>query len=161
MEHYIGTKLIKAFPMNRADYNAFRGWDLPGDENGDDDGYMVEYLDGGQPNVPGYEGYISWSPKAVFDQHYKRIEGPNQALSYSDALRLALFGARIARRGWNGKGMFVFLVSVWGFDDQVKGVEDCLHQRFLAMRTAQKTLVPWVASQADQTTSDWEIISNE
>lgn len=29
MKQYIGTKLIKARPMNRADYNMYRGWDFP------------------------------------------------------------------------------------------------------------------------------------
>jgi len=68
--HYIGTKVIKAQPMTRAGYNAYRGWDLPADENGADDGYLVEYLDGGAPNHPRHAGYISWSPKAQFDAAY-------------------------------------------------------------------------------------------
>ena len=38
---YIGTKMINAEPMTRAAYNVFRGWELPADENGDDEGYLV------------------------------------------------------------------------------------------------------------------------
>ena len=41
MEKYIGTKLINAEPMTRAEYNVFRGWELPADENGDDEGYLL------------------------------------------------------------------------------------------------------------------------
>ena len=37
MKQYIGVKLINAKPMSRAEYNAFRGWALPADENGDDE----------------------------------------------------------------------------------------------------------------------------
>ena len=36
MKAYIGTKMINAAPMNRLEYNQFRGWTLPEDENGAD-----------------------------------------------------------------------------------------------------------------------------
>ena len=49
---HIGTKLIAAEPMTRAAYNEFRGWALPADENGADDGFLVESLDGGQQVCP-------------------------------------------------------------------------------------------------------------
>ena len=67
---YIGTKVVHATPMNRREYNYFRGWDLPANENGADEGYLVEYADGGAGNVPGVTGYVSWSPKAVFEKAY-------------------------------------------------------------------------------------------
>ena len=68
---YEGTKIVQATPMNRLEYNQYRGWDLPADENGDDEGYLVEYLDGGKGNHPAHLGYISWSPKEVFERAYK------------------------------------------------------------------------------------------
>lgn len=71
MTLHIGTKLIHAHPMNRAAYNTLRGWELPADENGDDAGYLVEYIDGGKANHPDYEGYISWSPADVFERAYR------------------------------------------------------------------------------------------
>ena len=67
---YIGTKIINAEPMTREAYNEFRGWTLPADEEGADEGYLVEYLDGGKPNVTTHSGYVSWSPKAQFDAAY-------------------------------------------------------------------------------------------
>lgn len=70
MQHYVGTKIIKATPMTRGDYNVYRGWDIPADENPEDTGYLVEYTDGGQPNHPKHDGYISWSPSAVFEGAY-------------------------------------------------------------------------------------------
>jgi hypothetical protein len=36
MEKYLGVKMIQATPMNRLDYNKYRGWELPADENGTD-----------------------------------------------------------------------------------------------------------------------------
>lgn len=73
MHTYIGTKIIQAKPMNRLEYNRYRGWELPSEENGGDPGYLVEYLDGGQANHPDHKGYISWSPKDVFEQAYVDI----------------------------------------------------------------------------------------
>lgn len=60
---YIGIKRIKAEPMTRGDYNKFRGWNIPENENPNDKGYIVKYSD----------GYISWSPKSVFEEAYDEI----------------------------------------------------------------------------------------
>ena len=78
MIRYIGVKAIKATPMNRKDYNDYRGWELPSDVNGDVEGYLVEYeqsLDNPNVNHPDHFGYISWSPKDVFDKAYVQVEG--------------------------------------------------------------------------------------
>ena len=72
----MGKKEINAIPMNRQEYNDFRGWKLPDDENGEDEGYLVEYVDGGRANTPQYNGYVSWSPSDVFERAYKSIETP-------------------------------------------------------------------------------------
>jgi len=73
METYIGTKQVKAKPMNRGDYNTYRGWVLPENECAEDEGYLVEYLDGGKPNDNRHLGYISWSPKQQFENAYLTI----------------------------------------------------------------------------------------
>lgn len=39
VKQYIGTKMIKAKPMNRGDYNKYRGWTIPEGENPADEGY--------------------------------------------------------------------------------------------------------------------------
>lgn len=67
---YVGTKVIHAVAMSRQEYNDYRGWQLPADENGEDNGYLVEYTDGGTPNVEGHAGYVSWSPVDVFQRAY-------------------------------------------------------------------------------------------
>lgn len=73
MKTFIGTKIIKAKPMTRAEYNTLRGWALPADEDGNNEGYLVEYQDGGKPNLAGFNGYVSWSPNDVFDAAYRVI----------------------------------------------------------------------------------------
>ncbi len=56
MKTYIGTKIINARPMTRLEYNEYRGWTLPQDENGEDWGYLVEYMDGGKPYHSDHKG---------------------------------------------------------------------------------------------------------
>lgn len=70
---YEDTKRVLATPMTRGAYNQYRGWETPADENPKDEGYLVEYQDGGKPNCPRHAGYISWSPKDVFERSYKEI----------------------------------------------------------------------------------------
>jgi len=104
MKNYIGTKQIQAKPMNRLEYVKYRGWTLLEDEDGTDQGYFVEY--GDDPSIHhNHEGYISWSPKKQFEEIYRETSGLNFGL----ALEAVKKGALIARSGWNGKGMFVFL----------------------------------------------------
>lgn len=73
MKQYIGTKEVQAMPMNRGDYNALRGWQVPENENPADDGYLVVYPNG-EPNVKEFNGYVSWSPKKQFEEVYQVSE---------------------------------------------------------------------------------------
>lgn len=73
MKQYIGTKEVQAMPMNRGDYNALRGWQVPENENPADDGYLVVYPHG-EPNVKEFNGYVSWSPKKQFEEAYRVSE---------------------------------------------------------------------------------------
>lgn len=76
-KRYTGTKTVLARPMNRADYNTYRGWQLPANEIGSDAGYLIEYADGGKANDSRHVGYISWSPADVFDRSYHE-QAPQQ-----------------------------------------------------------------------------------
>lgn len=76
MKQYICHKQVLAKPMTRGDYNTYRGWAMPEDENPNDEGFLVEYIDGGQSNHPDHAGYISWSPKEVFENGYTEIPQP-------------------------------------------------------------------------------------
>lgn len=97
MKKFIGTKMVIATPMNRQQYNDYRDWPLPDDEDGADDGYLVEYTDGGKPNHPNHTGYISWSPKEQFDAAYR----PTDGLTFGLAIEALKLGERVARNGWD------------------------------------------------------------
>lgn len=69
---YIGTKSVLATTMTRGEYNEYRGWQIPENEDPSELGYLVEYVDGGKPNDERHAGYISWSPADVFERSYKQ-----------------------------------------------------------------------------------------
>jgi hypothetical protein len=72
-------------------------------------------------------------------------------------------GRRYARAGWNGKGMFVFLVPGSTFSVNREPLLSILgagaevqYHAHIDMKTAQGYVVPWLASQADMLAEDWE-----
>ena len=65
MKKYLGVKMIEAEPMTLGDYNLFRGWQIPDNEDPTREGHRVVYPD----------GYISWSPKEAFEQAYFEFNG--------------------------------------------------------------------------------------
>lgn len=81
MKTFIGTKIIKAKPITRGEYNAYRGWTPPEGEEQNVEGYLVEYTDGGTPNHPDHAGYVSWSPKEQFDGAYIEIPAAGRSLA--------------------------------------------------------------------------------
>lgn len=88
-------------------------------------------------------------------------------LDFGSALDAIKAGYRVARSGWNGKGMFLFLVPGSKFKVNrppllgiyPEGTEVSYHAH-IDMKTAQGDVVPWVASQTDVLAEDWEIIKD-
>ena len=140
MKEYIGTKVVQAEPCYRR-----RG-------NLQEIGYRVCYAD----------GYESWSPKDVFDAAYRPTSGMNFGL----AIEAAKMGKKIARAGWNGKGMFLYHVPAAAYPpttDVAKeafGGENVPYGAYIAMKTAQDNVVPWLASQTDMLADDWYIVES-
>jgi hypothetical protein len=153
MNLFIGTKRISATPMTRLAYNNYRGWDLPANKNGEDLGYLVEYLDGGKSNDDRHIGYISWSPAEQFEAAYR----PMNRMTFGDALIMLKHGHRVTRAGWNGKGMWLMYVSPQMANKIAFEFEDRDGQPYIVMKTAQGLIVPWVASQSDMLDEDWQL----
>ena len=135
MERFIGTKIVYAEPMEKEGKA----------------GYKVVYED----------GYESWSPAEAFDKAYRRADG----MPFGLALEAVKKGARVARRGWNGKDMYVCLGNVESFstpaDISSAQNEDgtVLVLPFLMMKTADNSMcVGWLASQADMLADDYIIV---
>jgi len=158
---FIGTKLIKALAMTRLQYNQLRGWEVPADENPDDEGYLVEYIDGGKANHPDFAGYISWSPKDVFERAYQ----PTSGMDFGMALNAMKAGKRVARSGWNGKGMFVYLVPANSYPVQTGAAKEYFgegtmvpYNAYMAIKNVNNTVSTWVPSVNDCLSNDWCIV---
>ena len=138
MKLYIGTKIIAAEPQ----------------EKDGKEGYKVEYED----------GYISWSPKDVFETAYEAIA--DGCMNFGHAIKLLKMGYKLARKGWNGKGMFLYYVPAnryTALTDAAKEIagEDgkVEYGAYIAMKTAQGNVVPWLASQTDVLSDDWNVVA--
>lgn len=168
MKQYIGVKQIKAKPLTLGDYNKLRGWNIPAEENPESPGYLVEYLDGGEANHPDFENYISWSPADVFERSYRPTDGMNFGL----AIEAMKQGHKVARAGWNGKGMWcIYNPGSKGethamFEGSVyknHGVDECEILPHFDMYTVnahgRRAMLPgWLASQSDMDAEDWMIM---
>lgn len=81
-------------------------------------------------------------------------------LPFSGILDYLKQGTRCARAGWNGKGMYVYYVPPNSYpavtDVAKKEFGDTVPYRgYLAMKTVDNEVVPWVASQTDLLAEDW------
>ena len=95
------------------------------------------------------------------------IEGIDTNLSFSNALEHLKSGQKMARSGWNGKGMFVYLVSAGNYPAKMPSIQGVFkddevpYGAYLAMKTAQGFVVPWLASQTDLLENDWYVVGEE
>ena len=154
MKHYIGTKIIEAEPA----YRCMDGHghititdDLPvafPNFPSVEDGYRVRYAD----------GYVSWSPKEAFEEAYR----PTDAMNFGLAIEAAKRGAKIARRGWNGKGQYVELASAISYvtpgGETVNAEHEAIGNRAFAFVGSSGVQMGWLASQADMLADDWHIV---
>jgi hypothetical protein len=151
--------------MTRGDYNLYRGWEIPADENPEDEGYLVEYGAGsGAGNHAQHVGYISWSPRDVFERSYRPT---GSGLTFGEAVEAMKIGAKVARSGWNGKGMFLYMVPEGRYPPTTPaGLEIAAcskdnrvpYRPYIAMFTVQQDVVPWLASQSDVLEEDWMVV---
>lgn len=139
---YIGTKIIQATPMAGAQGQP---------------GYQVVYED----------GYTSWSPAHVFERAYRKTD----AMTFGDAILMLKDGKKVARAGWNGKGMWLALShghaaleasKFWAepnrrHAEKLGGFATVLP--CITMKTAGgEILMGWLASQTDMLAEDWQVV---
>ncbi len=220
MKRYRALKRVNATPMTRQEYNDYRGWTLPEDENGADEGYLTEDIDG-PINTNEFMGYVSWTPKKMFDDQFYEIDAqvvgesvkggctapqdpdheltddeikrlnetgslcdcadlprnifqqefiPNERddsdikFDFGIAIRKLKEGKKVARKGWNGSGMFVYYVPAASYPVERNNLEtmggqfpdDMVpYREYLALKTAQGDVATWAPSVSDALATDW------
>jgi len=83
----------------------------------------------------------------------------NPYLNFSKALEALKNGHKIARFGWNGKGMWLYLIEASDYELKKDIPFDSL--AWIGMKTADNKFVPWLASQSDLLAEDWETVGNQ
>lgn len=149
MEKYIGTKIINAEPMNRGDYNNYRGWKIPDNENPTDKGYLVRYSN----------DYESWSPLKLFEEAYRKCDN----MTFGLAIEAMKKGKKVARQGWNGKTQYIELATNISYVNAENKVINCDHNaignKAIAFVGTSGVQMGWLASQADMLAEDWVIVN--
>ena len=159
-KQYIRCHIVKATPMTRGCYNKYRGWEIPANENPADEGYHVVCPD----------GYEHWCPKAQFEDAGRPVDG----MTFGMATEAMKRGKKVTRRGWNGKGMFLWLKPAanikaeWCKDEMLKGLVEANGGEIIGLGTIcmythdatgrKAILTGWLASQSDMLSEDWAIV---
>lgn len=88
-------------------------------------------------------------------------------MNFGEALEALKQGEKVARAGWNGKGMWLGLVSAENYmilkaphgDGQDTEDGECHGLLpWIGMKTADHKFVPWLASQTDMLAEDWIVV---
>lgn len=147
MSHAIGVKEVLFRPMTKGEFARYmdRPYEL---SSQNDEGYLVEYLKGGDSNHPYHKGYISWSPKDVFIGSYR----PTLAMTFGLAHEAMKLGYRVTRKVW--KGVTFFIAKEVG-----------VFREFVAIDTTGVydpnklgCVVPWTPGQIDLAAEDWVLV---
>ena len=157
---FVRMNVVEAIPMTRKEYVESRGWELPANENPDDQVYKVVYAD----------GYVSMCPKDKFDA--VSIPCAEGCVPFGYAITECVYhGKRITRKGWNGEGQFVRFedVTAWERGSGQIAVNDgnapirsyCLVFHFKNRHTGETGVqVGWLASQGDMKANDWVVLED-
>ena len=91
-------------------------------------------------------------------------------MNFGDAIKALKEGRKVARKGWNGKNMYLWLKpatvikSEWCKDPILKEIVDANNGEAealgtICMKTADnKILTGWLASQTDMLSEDWTVV---
>lgn len=91
-------------------------------------------------------------------------------MTFSEALTRVKDGKKIARKNWNAANQFVYYIPAAEYPAQTDVARDTFntpdnsdpvmvpYTAYLAIKTVQGTVAPWVASQTDILAEDWEVV---
>jgi len=127
MKKYIGVKIVQAEPAIKDGK----------------DGYKVVYKD----------GYESWCPKDAFEEANREMS----AMPFSHAFEALKAGKKVARASWNGKGLWIRLLTGAGITALTQPI---LVVEYPVGHTAYPngSCIPWFPSQSDMLSNDWYVV---
>ena len=167
MKTYICNKLIHAVPIKMVN-GCFWPDDLPLPEITEPK--QVSEHCGFTCDVLIEEGYMFTTsaddkyPQFMTAAEFEKTCSSTEDMNFGDALVVLKQGKRVARKGWNGKGMFLYHVPAAAYPPSTEVAKAAFHGEnvpygaYIAMKTAQGNVVPWLASQTDMLAEDWYIV---
>lgn len=92
---------------------------------------------------------------SILIEESKPLEEPQQyfcktQLNFGDAIQVIKNGGKVARNGWNGKGMFIA--------GQFPDLNSKMSKPYIYIKSAKGDNIPWNASQEDIFAEDWEVV---
>jgi hypothetical protein len=84
-------------------------------------------------------------------------------LNFGQAIEFAKQGKKVARKGWNGSGMFAYIVPANSYPAQTETArkefgEMVPYRTYWALKTAQNDVATWSPSSSDSLAEDWMIV---
>jgi hypothetical protein len=85
-------------------------------------------------------------------------------MGIGQAIEAAKGGRRIARKGWNGKDMYVYYVPAASYPPTTQSAKDEFggapvpYREYLAMKTSADDIATWAPSCSDTLADDWYIV---
>lgn len=166
LKKYIGTKVVKARPMNEIDAESIGYARKNSDHHEYREGYHVQYTN------PDGSTYDSWSPKDMFENAYREVGTVN----FGGAIDLLKAGLAVRRKGWNGKGLFIVKQVPSHITREIIPNMQSLPQsaKVILMKrenphidyTNQMLIInpdgradSWVPSSSDIFANDWEVVT--
>lgn len=129
------------------------------------DTIMNHFEEDGSPEVPIaalFPHFLIWMTRDTWEVVGEESAAvPSDTYSFGDAINFLKAGKKVARKGWNGKDMFLFLAKDIEFHTEadlscVSNLEGDLTLPAIVMKTADdRFCVGWLASQTDMLADDW------
>lgn len=87
-------------------------------------------------------------------------------MNFGDAIAMLKNGNKVARKGWNGKGLFVYLVGANKYKAITKVAKDYFgedamvsYNPYMAIKNVDESISTWVPSVNDCLAEDWYLVT--
>jgi hypothetical protein len=96
-------------------------------------------------------------------ENYIEVNISSSGLTFGQAIEAAKQGKKVARTGWNGSGMYAYIVPANSYPAQTEAArkefgEMVPYRTYWALKTAQNDVATWSPSGSDSLAEDWMIV---
>ena len=119
--------------------------------------------------IKGVHGELYPCKPDIFAETYEECNEPS-VMNFGQAIERLKQGDKVARKGWNGKGMWIVLMPALYLEAGMANPRTIKHigkgtpldcQPYIVMWTAERKWQPgWLASQADMLAEDWQVVGD-